>query len=220
MPLALHAKRFSSAAALALTFAATPAFAVDAPPATALAFTGQLANAEAFQAVTPDTVFDFWSLSLDPFAAFTINPGESFVATVSLDGAYTLPAATGNRFIRLFLYGPDLDTTGSTGTQGGVDLYFGADLVAGFPGQGCLTSASVASCVSLAAPGSTALTFDKAVFTFTVDTLDMPRTASTAVFDTVVTTPVPEAQTWALLTAGLALLGALGHRRRARPEQH
>jgi len=84
-------------------------------------------------------------------------------------------------------------------------------------GQGCGSSTAVVGCV-VVTPYTTALTFDKAVFSFTINQLDHTRTASTAVFDTVLTTPVPEAQTWALLTAGLAMLGALGHRRRSRAE--
>jgi len=218
VPIAHPAKLLASAATLALSLAAAPVWAVAAPAPTLLSFTGQLANAGVSQAVTPSTVFDFWSVTLDSFSAFTVSPLESFVATVSFDGAYTLPTAAGNRFIRLFLQGPDLVSADPVGTQGDVELFLGGSLVAGVYGQGCGTSTAVAACVSLLPTHTSALTFDKAVFTFTVDTLDHTRTASTAVFDTVLTTPVPEAQTWALLTAGLAMLGALGHRRRSRAE--
>ena len=207
-----RAHLLTSAGLLALSLAATPVWAGAVQAPTAINFTGLLANGGPSTSDSPDTHFDFWGLNLEPFTSFTVSLNQRFVATVSLDGAYTLPTSVGGRFIRLFLQGPDLDSTGSTGTQGDLDLFLGNTPVASFPGQGCGTSTAVAACSGLAAPHDTPLTFDRAVFSFTIDTLDRTRTASVAVFDTVLTAPVPEAQTWALLTAGLALLAALGRR--------
>ena len=206
-----------SAGVTALVAALTAGASASAWSATSLSFNGQLANASVSQGVSPTTQFDFWGLNLDAFAPFQITAGEDIVATVALDGAYTLPGAPSDRFIRLFFNGPDLAPLNPVQTSGGIELFLGGMSLQQVTGQGCGTSTALAACVVLPAPSTTPLTFDKVVFTFSIDTLNgaMPVTVESAYFDTVVTTPVPEASTWALLSAGLALVGGAVRRRRA-----
>lgn len=205
----------SACLAAAVAAASAPAWSV-----TSLSFNGTLSNASSQQLVTPIVQFDFWSLGLDAFPSFQITQGEQIEATVTLDGLYTLPASATTRFIRLFLSGPDLGPLNPVATSGGIELFNGPASVLVVTPQICLTSTSLAACVSLTPPSyaPAALTFDKAVFSFTIDTLNGPTpvTVESALFDTVVTTPVPEASTWALLSAGLVLMGGVVRRRRSR----
>ena len=197
--------------AAAVALACAPAWS-----ATSLSFTAQLANASVGQVATPTTQFDFWGPELDPFVPFQVTAGDEIEASVSLDGAYTLPGATGDRFIRLFFYGADLVPLDPVETSGGIELFNGLTSVLVVPGQGCGTSTALAACVSLGSPGPAPLTFDKVVFSFTINTLNgaNPVTVDSALFDTVVTTPVPEPSSWALFSAGLAMAGYAARRRR------
>jgi hypothetical protein len=204
----------SAALAFSLMAAALPASAV-----TTLNFTGQVATANTFQIVAGSTAFDFWAINLDSFTPFTVAQGDEVEATVSLDATYTLPTSVGFRIFRLFFFGQDFAGVGDTETSGGLELFNGATSVLTIDPQGCGTSGAVAACDSL--DGSGLYTFDKAVFTFTVTALAMPLEVTSASFDAVVSNPlpVPEAQTWAMLTAGLALLGAAVRRQKAKGQR-
>jgi hypothetical protein len=196
-----------------LATAVLPAQAV-----TTLNFSAQLANASESSFTGGNTQFDFWSVVLDEFTPFTVSPGEAFVVTVTFDGLHTLPTASENRFIRLFMQGPGFAGAGDTSTQGGVELQLSGTppvTVTSVTNQGCGTGESLAACVVLPQPNDTPYTFDQAVFSFTIDTLDQPREVSQMFFDTVLTTPVPELPSVAMLLAGAGLLLA---RRRLRGE--
>ena len=198
-------------AALSTTFALATALPVSA--ATTIDFTGSLANAITFPLTAGDTRFDFWSLTLDTFTPFSVMQGDDIVATVTLDGPYTLPTSSGPRFLSLFFRGPAF-SAGDTGTSNiTVVLFDGINQVASIGPQISLTSGQVVAGVSTP-PNDVPISFDKAMFSFSIQTLDAPTLVEGAGFDAVLTSPVPEPQFWALLAAGLGML-ALARRRAA-----
>jgi hypothetical protein len=171
---------------------------------------GQLANASTFQTPGPPTQYDYWFLSLDQFTPFSVAQGDDLVVTVGLDGLYTLPTAPDGRYINLFLNGPDFAAVGDTETKASLELFNGMTSVLSISDQFCSTSNILAACLYLAPPDAMTYTFDTLVFTMNVTQLANMGQVTNANLLTQLNTavPVPEAQTWAMLTAGLALLGA------------
>jgi hypothetical protein len=196
----------SAALVTLLTTATLPAWAV-----TTVNLTGQLANATTSQVPGPPTQYDFWFLNLDSFAPFSVAQGDDLVVTVGLDGLYTLPTAPHGRFISMYLNGQDFAAVGDTETGGSLELFNGMTSALNIPSQSCSTSNTLASCWYLSPLDPAPYTFDKLVFTINVITLaGLGGQVTNANLITQLNTavPVPEAQTWAMLTAGLALLGA------------
>ncbi len=206
-----------------LAWLATVVAASSAPAwsVTTLSFTGDVRIGQPSQSLSPTVQQDFWGMTLEPFPSFQIAAGDDVEATVTLiNGPYTLPAASplpgSYRVVRLFFFGDDLAPLDPVGTQGGLELFLQGNSVLLLTGQGCGTSTALAACASWGAPDIGPLTFDSVKFTFHIDRLNgvNPVMVESAYFDTVISTPVPEVSTWALLGVGLAVVGSAARRRR------
>jgi hypothetical protein len=176
---------------------------------------GSVSQRHKFSNPGPPIQYDFWFLTLDPFAAFSVAPGDDLEVTVGLNGLYTLPVSPDGRFLTLFLNGQNLAAVGDTETATTLELFNGLSSVLTISNQLCGTSNSLASCMYLSPLDLAPYTFDKLVFTMNVTQLASMGMVTNAELITQLNTavPVPEAQTWAMLTAGLALLGAAVRRK-------
>lgn len=204
-------KSFARHAAVAALFAGC---AVAHATTFNLSLTGTLSDATTSEFDSGTTHFDFWSLSLDGLAAsnaFTLNNGDTVNATITLDGAYTMPASVLGTFFVFFLGGNSFPAV-DVGTNSTTSLSLGGTTVLNQSGD-FGTSSQVSAGFYLAPPDSLAYTFDKVVMSVTLYALALPATVDRASILTQVANPVPEPGTYALMLAGMGLIGAWVRRR-------
>ena len=203
-----------------ITILASAALIAGAGPVAAavhiLNLTGGLAGASTFAFTIGKTHYDQFYLNLaglDPSNAFTAALGDSFNATVTLDGLLTVPASKTFTAFGLFLTGssfPPINTS-VTGTTA-----FFAGLAPVRSGEATTTtSGQLVNSVVYGSPFNTAFTFDSLTSTFAVDGLASPVTLDRSFISyTLASTAVPEPAGWALLVAGFAVVGIASRRQR------
>ena len=199
-----------------MTLAAASAAALWVGQAQAATFdlelSGVVANGSFSSQEIGPTHFDQWFLSLsglDAGNAITVSQGDTINATVTLDQPFTIPASAQITSFTLFLFGsafPSIDT----GTSGTTDFFLGGV-------QGPHGAASTGTCCQLAnsvdffPPDNGAITFDKVVSSFTIDSLGQPVTLDGSAISYTLFSPiagVPEPAGWALMLLGFGGLGA------------
>lgn len=177
-----------------------------------LDLSGVVANGSFSSQEIGPTHFDQWFLSLsglDASNAINVSQGDTINATITLDQAFTIPASVQATTFTFFLFGsafPPINT-GATGTT---DFFLGG-------GQGphgatiTTTCCQLATTVGFVPPDNGAITFDKVVSSFTIDTLGQPVTLDGSAISYTLFSPiagVPEPASWTLLLVGFGGLGA------------
>ena len=163
------------------------------------------------------THYDQWTLGLTTDSPFTVSPGDSVNATITLDRSVTIPASVS---LTSFLFGlqaaPKSFPGGDTGTSGTTTfLLGGAEVLSAGGGTG--SSGWIPNGITLSPPDNGAITFDSVVSNFTITTLSAPATITGALayYTLFSPAPVPEAETYAMMIAGLGMLGAVARRRKS-----
>lgn len=183
---------------------------------TDLALHGTVGDGQPSFQIIGNTRYDQWVLQLsglDANSAFDINQGDSITATITLDQSLTVPASVSFTSLILVLSG-----TGFAGdavvTSGTVNLSnLGVSVIS--TGQSASTSGQVAAGFGVSPPDNGAITFDRMVWTLSIDTLSQQANLDGSLFQYTLFSPVvPEPATYALMLLGVGALAGLASRRR------
>lgn len=157
--------------------------------------------------------YDYWTLDLgilDP--SILVSSGDSVNATITLDRSVTMPASVTYSYFDLSFFGTF--SNADTGTQGTTSFFNG-----GVPGLtdsgGTTTSGELSHALIAFPPNNGVITFDMVTSNFVITQLDAPVEVDGASIAFLRVSPVPEPETYALLLAGLGLIGSAVRRRKA-----
>ncbi len=164
------------------------------------------------------TRYDQWYLGLsglDSTNAVLVSLGDTIDATITLDKSFTIPASVDLTF---FIFG----LRGFSGIPAATDASTISFFNGGVPGPSgpigggnCSSSGQLPSCILFSPPDNTPITFDKLTATFTISVLAEPSNLDNAFISYSLFSPaIPEPETYAMLLAGLGLLGAIARRRK------
>jgi hypothetical protein len=157
---------------------------------------------------------------LDASNAITVAVGDTIQATVTLDQSVTIPASVDTTWITFGLGGSNFPAI-DTGTNKNAVAFFNQG-VAGLSGadSNCSTSERLVSCNLFNKPNNPSITFDQAIMSFEIEKLvTLPGqtvTLDNASISYTLFSPaalVPEPETYAMLLAGLGLIGGIAGRR-------
>ncbi len=157
---------------------------------------------------------------LDSDNAITVGVGDIINATITLNQSFTIPASVDLTWVDLTLNGSSFPS-GDTQTNSGTMTFSngGTSVLDNIPGN-CSTSDSLPICYTWDNPGS--ITFDKVIMSFEITELASSTVPGpTATLDSAVlgytlfspAAPVPEPETYAMMLAGLGLLGFAARRK-------
>lgn len=173
-----------------------------------ISLTGTLASGQFSSFDGGNTHYDQWLLQLDTFSSISVSQGDSINATITLDQSFTMPASAQLTSFAFFMTGtsfPAIDT-GTSGTTAFFNL-----TVPGSTGttSSTTTSSQLANSVVFFPPNNGAMTFNSLTSNFVIDTLGAPVTLNQASISYTLFSPsaVPEPETYAMLLAGLGLVG-------------
>lgn len=195
----------SLAALAALTIAASGAHAATYT----VTQTGAIADFQASQFDFGGNHYNRFILplsGLDSSNAFTVSQGDSIDATVTLDGAYTIPQSQLYTNILQIFTGSAFPNE-NTGVDGTFTFFDGLTQVASF-GYSSTTSGDLASYAANFPPNNGAFTFDSFTNDLVINTLATPATVDGGYFFyDLVSHAVPEPATWAMMLVGLGMVG-------------
>ncbi len=161
--------------------------------------------------------YDHWGMTVQGLGdPFIVQQGDEINATITLDGSFTIPASVLYTFFDLQLGTIGLDF-GPTSTSGSTSFFLGGN--PGLTGTfGTDTSGVLINSSVWFPPDNGAITFDTVVSNFTITNLGAPVELSYAQIGYArvsnAVTAVPEPETYAMMLAGLGLLGFAARRRK------
>jgi hypothetical protein len=174
-----------------------------------LNLTGALANGNTNTFTSGPDTFRTWQLSLNGFGnTVFLNAGDTVNATVTLDGAFTVPGSN-EMFIGFDLLGDFLPVGAS---NNGSMTFFSFSGPTGLSNNTVGTNCGncLSSIAFLGAQGP--VTFNQIQTSFTIDTLttvDFPAYGAQLSYQLRdMTSAVPEPATWAMMLIGFGLVGA------------
>ena len=157
--------------------------------------------------------YDNWSLNLSSTdLPVTVSNGDTVNATITLDQSFTIPASVAATFFEFSLTGTPFPA-GDTAVNGTTTFFNNG--VQGLSGSvGFLNSGVLANSFNILPPDNGPISFDTVTSNFNITQLDTPATLDRASIYYSRVTPVPEPETYALLLAGLGLVGTAVWRRK------
>jgi hypothetical protein len=160
--------------------------------------------------------YEHWGLSLAEIHPFTVEQGDTINATITLSESFTIPASVLYTFFDLQFGGFGFPG-GSVETSGSTSFFLASN--PGLTGSfGTSTSGAIVNSSIWFPPDNGDITFDSVVSSFTVTTLGGPADLTYAQIGysrvSASVTAVPEPETYAMLLAGLGLLGFAARRRK------
>jgi len=155
--------------------------------------------------------YDQWFLNLSGITPITVSNGDTVNATITLDQSFTIPASVTNTVFQFGLTGTAFPGI-NTATSGTTTFFNGVN--PGPSGSGTTTTSSqlVTSAVFFP-PNNGAIPFDSVTSNFTITDLASPATVGRAYISYTLTSPVPLPDSFAMLLAGLGLVGFVARRR-------
>lgn len=147
---------------------------------------------------------------LDGTDSITVNQGDVFTVTVTLDGSLTIPASVSRTDVTLLLTGSAFPSENTGLENEVVDFTNLGSEVLHISGESTTTSSQLAVFNPLFPPDNGPLTFDQIVYSFDIQTLGQSATLDGASlnFDRLAATAgVPEPASWALMLLGFGGLG-------------
>jgi hypothetical protein len=146
---------------------------------------------------------------LDASNAITVNQGDSFAITVSLDGSLTVPASVSRTDVIFSLTGSSFPNINTGVENEVVDFTNQGSEVAHFDHASTTTSGRLSVFNPIFPPNNGPLTFDKVTYSFDINTLGQPATLDGANFSFSLLSPAPEPMAWALMLVGFGGMGAV-----------
>lgn len=162
--------------------------------------------------------YDNWGLNLDGLdQPFVAQQGDSINATITLNQPFTIPASQLYTFFSLQLGGFDAPFPfGNVGTDGSTSFFLGGN--PGLSGNfGTSTSGAIVNSSVWFPPDNGDITFDSVISNFTITELGGDALLNYAQINYTrvsAVTAVPEPETYAMMLAGLGLLGFAARRRK------
>lgn len=191
-----------------------------------LDLTGTVADGSFGSYNSGSTHYDYWTLNLsglDASNAITVGVGDTINATINLDQSFTVPQSVNITWMGFTVGGSSFPSINTATTNDSVAFFNGG--VAGPSGTGsnCSSSGSLPSCNLFYPPNNSSFTFDHVIASFDISTLGTVP-GQTAVLNNAnlnyflfsPVTPVPEPETFAMLLAGLGIMGGVALRRNAK----
>lgn len=178
-----------------------------------------------FSSFTSDNIhYDQWSLWLTGFDSvnpISVSVGDTINATVTLDQSFTIPAPPDAYFS-----GVDLNIGGSafppidTATFVVEAAFFNNSVPGLTGGNDCSTNGRLAGCALFFDADMSKLTFDKMTMSFMIGKLGVPPGQQVSLDNarlgySVFSPAVPEPETYAMMMAGLGMVGFMVRRRKA-----
>lgn len=154
---------------------------------------------------------------LDGTNSILVSQGDLFTVTVTLDGSLTIPASVTRTDVTLLLTGSAFPSENTGLENEVVDFTNLGSEVLHIDSESTTTSSQLAVFNPLFPPNNGALTFDKIVYSFDVQTLGQSATLDGASLNFNVlaaSVAVPEPSAWALMLVGFGGLGAVLRARR------
>ncbi|HTY02513.1 MAG TPA: PEPxxWA-CTERM sorting domain-containing protein [Rhodocyclaceae bacterium] len=161
-----------------------------------------------------NTHYDQWSLALAGLNPFSVSAGDIINATITLNQSFTVPASVDLTWMELVVGGAQFPSV-DTATQASV-AFFNNGIAGPTGGNGCSTSGQLASCALFYPPNNGSFAFDKVTWSFTITDLSgqSANVDHVGLGYSLFSPAVPEPETYAMMIAGLGLVGVMARRRR------
>ena len=177
-----------------------------------ISLNGEVSNGVFSSFETGGLHYDYWQLELSSLGLpFNVSVGDTVNASITLNQSVTMPASVTYSYFDLTFTGafsPSVTETSGTTT-------FFDNNVQGWSGsQGTSTSSQLSHGFIIFPPDNGAVSFDMVTSNFQISQLETPVELDGASIYFIRVTPVPEPETYAMLLAGLGMVGAAARRRK------